>query len=98
MAVPQVKLNYTGDDNSTNNSTNEDSDTTYLSLEEMRRQGLLKDGLSKRERLLEPANIDSVGRNGEIFIKFRDTIIVPSSPLPQLKQTFAIHYFPGNDN
>ncbi len=64
----------------------------------MKKQGLLKDSLSKRDRLKEPAYIDSVGRNGEIFIKFRDSIIVPSSPLSQLKQTFAIHYFAANDN
>ncbi len=53
---------------------------------------------TKRERLLDPAYIDSINKIGEILVRFRDEIIVPNGNLADVKNTLGLRYFSNNEN
>ncbi len=48
--------------------------------------------------MLDPAYIFEINKNAEIFIRFRDDIIVPSTNLADIKSTLGLRYFAKNDN
>ena len=79
----------------TNETSTENTVSMYDELEELLKNGTLRQK-SKREKLLDPAYIDRISRMGEVFIKFRDDIIVPSSNLNEIKSTLNLRYFSIN--
>ncbi len=46
----------------------------------------------------DPAYIESISRQGEVFISFRDEIIVPNMNLAEVKGTLGLRYFSSNGN
>ncbi len=86
-------------DNSTDNSTipSENPILENTVLEDLYANGTLR-VKTKREKMLDPAYIDEINKRGEIFIRFRYDIIVPSMSLADIKSTLALRYFAKNDN